>query len=58
MKKEEITIISEFGIDLQVWTFCIEESDLVYLMEKYASSGSSVLVDGETIAEEIEAIYK
>lgn len=58
MKKEEITIISELGTNLQVWTFCIEEGDLLALMEKYASSGSSVLVDGETIAEEIEAIYK
>lgn len=58
MKKQEITIISELETDLQVWTFSIDESDFAYLMEKYASSGSSVLVDGETIAEEIESIYK
>lgn len=58
MKKQEITIISELETDLQVWTFSIDESDLAYLMEKYASGGSSVLVDSETIADEIKAIYK
>ena len=55
---KEITIISEFGHDLQVWTFSIKEGDLVALMEKYGDTGCSVLVDSETIAEEIEAIYK
>lgn len=55
---EEITIISKLDNDLQVWTFCIKESDLLALMEKYADSGSSVLVDCETIADEINEIYK
>ena len=57
-KMHEITIISKLGQDLQAWTFSIEEADLINLMEKYGSRGTSLLSDAEGIAAEIIDIYK
>lgn len=42
MKFETITIISKVENDLQAWTFQIEESDFLALVEKYGEDGCSV----------------
>lgn len=58
MKKHVVTIVSELDDDLQAWTLCIDESDLVELMKKYDGKGCSVLGDADDIAEEIRETYK
>lgn len=54
----KISIVSELNRDLQLWTFDIEENDLIELMQKYDGRGASVLDDAEGIAEEIKTLYK
>ena len=53
-----ITIISKLDDSAQLWTFDIDESDAAQLMEKYAASGESVLVDADELHDEIKEYYK
>lgn len=53
-----ITIVSKLDDSAQLWTFDIEESDLVQIMEKYAVCGESVLVDTDELHDEIKNYYK
>lgn len=53
MKFETITIISQIENDLQAWTFQIEESDFLALVEKYGADGCSVRGSTNDIKEEI-----
>lgn len=54
----EITIISPLGDELQVWTLYMTENEFSETFEKFAHRGCSVLVDSDTVAEEIGEIYK
>lgn len=54
----EITIISPLGDELQVWTLYMTEEEFSETFEKFSHRGCSVLVDSETVADEINDIYK
>ena len=54
----EITVISPLDGSLQVWTLHMTESEFSETFEKFAARGCSVLVDADTVAEEIAEIYK
>lgn len=53
-----ISIISEIDDDRQIWTFDIEESDLVAIMDKYGAHGSSLRGDIIDILTEAASIWK
>ncbi len=53
-----ITITNKLGEDVQLWTFNIDESDLIALMEKYGHTGEGVLVDADELPEDIKHYYK
>lgn len=53
-----ISIISEIDGDRQLWTFHIEECDLVKIMDKYGACGVSVRGDTNDIMEEIADTWK
>ena len=53
-----ITITSKLNEDVQLWTFDIEETDLIALMEKYGHTGEGVLVDADELPEDIKEYYK
>ena len=53
-----ITITSKLNEDVQLWTFDIEETDLIALMEKYGHTGDGVLVDADDLPEDIKEYYK
>ena len=53
-----ITITSKLNEDVQLWTFDIEEKDLIALMEKYGHKGEGVLVDADELPEDIKHYYK
>ena len=53
-----ITIVSKLDDSAQLWTFDIEESDLVQIMEKYSDKGESVIVDADELHDEIKNYYK
>lgn len=55
--KQKITIVSELGNGVQVWTFDVETADLNALMEKYDGKGTSILGSVEDITDEIKEIY-
>ena len=53
-----ITITNKLGEDVQLWTFDIEEKDLIALMEKYGHTGEGVLVDADDLPKDIKHYYK
>lgn len=53
-----ISIISEIDGDRQMWTFHIEESDLVTIMNKYETAGFSVRGNTDDIIDEIADVWK
>lgn len=53
-----ITITSKLDEDIQLWTFDIDEKDLVELCEKYGHRGESVLIDADELPEDIKNYYK
>ena len=53
-----ITITSKLNEDVQLWTFDIEEADLIALMEKYGHKGEGVLVDADELPEDIKHYYE
>lgn len=53
-----ISIISEIDGDRQMWTFCIEEADLVSIMDKYGHEGESVRGDTNDIIAEVSAVWQ
>ena len=53
-----ISIISEIDGDVQIWTFDIEEKDLVSIMDKYGAHGSSLRGDIKDILTEAGGIWK
>lgn len=54
----QISIVSELNDDLQLWTFEINENDLIELMQKYDGRGASVLDNADGIADEIKKLYR
>lgn len=53
-----ITLISKCGDCPQLWTFDIEENDLIEIMEKYGHCGESVLIDGDELPDDIREYYE
>ena len=53
-----ISIISEIDGDRQIWTFHIEESDLIAIMDKYGAHGFSTRGNVGDIVEEVAQIWK
>lgn len=53
-----ISIISEIDGDRQIWTFQIEESDLVAIMDKYGTCGFSVRGDVSDILAEVADVWQ
>lgn len=53
-----ITITSKLNEDVQLWTFDIEEKDLIEICEKYGARGESVLIDADELPEDIKEYYK
>ena len=58
MSKLPISIISPIDGDMQAWTFYIEEKDLVAIMDKYGTQGTSTRGNANEIANEIAEIWK
>ncbi len=54
----ELTIITPFDDDLQVWELYLTEEEFGEFAERYGHRGASVLVDKDKIGEEIQDIYK
>ena len=53
-----ITITNKLGEDVQLWTFEIEEADIIAICEKYGSRGESVLIDADELPADIKEYYK
>ncbi len=53
-----ITITSKLNNDVQLWTFDIDENDLVKLFEKYDTCGESVLIDADELPPDIKQYYE
>lgn len=53
-----ITITSKLNDDVQLWTFDIEEEDMIKLCEKYGHRGEGVLIDADELPEDIKDYYK
>lgn len=53
-----ITITNKLGEAVQLWTFDIEEEDLIKLSEKYGARGESVLIDADELPEDIKHYYE
>ena len=53
-----ITITNKLGADVQLWTFNIEEEDLIKLSEKYGARGESLLIDADDLPNDIKEYYK
>ena len=53
-----ITITNKLDESVQLWTFNIEEADLIKLAEKYGARGESVLIDADDLPEDIKNYYK
>lgn len=58
MNYTPISIISEIDGDRQIWTFYIEESDLIAIMEKYEACGFSTRGNVMDIMEEVSEVWK
>lgn len=53
-----ITITSKLNNDVQLWTFDIDESDLVKLLDKYSTYGEAVLIDADELPTDIKQYYE
>lgn len=53
-----ITITYKLDDSAQLWTFDIDENDLIQLSEKYGHCGESVLIDTDDLPEDIKHYYK
>lgn len=53
-----ISIISGIDDDVQIWTFDIEEADLVAIMDKYGACGCSLRGDVIDITTEAATIWQ
>lgn len=53
-----ITIVNKLDNAAQLWTFDIEESDLIKLSEKYRDRGESVLIDADELPEDIKHYHE